>query len=276
MTPGWRTVVTGWTSADHHGVRINEFEDTVAREFFARRETLVAEASRVARGLAAGPDGATPPAVAQVDTVRISAEARAVLNALTGPPGKSLPGPDAIMAAIRQILEAGTARDVLEGVLGLAGLVGRLGESPGGPGPRWRDATFFERLAAAAIRGLEQAGVNPTPVAVARVGALIRALVGEAQAAGGGPGLERSALALYLAATRGPAAARMAGDPGARGAAATRGEGQLPAALHSLAGGGAPAGPTRTRRQRARGGTWPHRAETGSQPGEDALDRESR
>ncbi len=83
-------------------------EESVTREFVARRGAMAAELTRLGETLAK-PGPAIPPATQIPDTVQISAEARAVgAQVEPGLPSGPIPGPAALAAALAQVVSATT------------------------------------------------------------------------------------------------------------------------------------------------------------------------
>ncbi len=226
-------------------MRIEHAGDAANRAAGGWQEAASVEAGRIARRIAIGPDGATAPAVIQADTVRISAEARAVapgaLHAGAGGP----PAPGDVIGAVRAVLMAGTPAEVRGAVERLGAVLRR--STPMGKDILSEPPGRLLRVAAMSVAAVEVA-CGGSASRVMRAANLVRALAaplpGEVLA--GERLLERAGAALYLAAGW----RAMEGDatwPAVMPAAAGE-TGELPAALLSLAGA-----PGHRRRSRGRG-----------------------
>ena len=263
-----------WSYAEHHRMRIGDAGDAAIRAALGWREGAPVEAARIARRLGIGPDGATAPAVIQADTVRVSAEARAVfLGAMHADAGRT-PAPGELIAAVRAVVAAGSPAEVRAAVERLGAVLrGARVASPGEVFPGERSARLL-RLAEVSVAAVAAARGGSATRAM-RAANVVRALATPVPGEVLAPErlLERAAAAVYLAA------GRLAAEAGAIEPSAGPGEaGELPAALLSLAGAPVRGRRRSDRRERGRRGRTRTGGDDGGAdvPGQAEADREPR
>lgn len=216
-------------------MRIEHAGESVAGGFWGRQETASVEAARIAGRLAMGPDGATAPAVLQADTVRISAEARAVLQRAAHEAGRGAPLPGEVIAAVRAVVMADSAVEVRTAVERLGAVLRRARVAPPGPTRDGVQAARLLRLASVSAAAMEASRGGSATWSM-RAASLVRALTAPqpGEAIAGERLLERAGAALYLAAGR--LAVEAAGTEPLMAQVTPVKAGELPAALLSLAG----------------------------------------
>lgn len=184
-------------------MQLGEFSERIARDVAGRREAMVGELRQMVERLNAAPAGATPPAAATADSVRISAEARAAMNGLLPAPGEGRGvSPGQLIAAMRAVLTAGTPGAKAAAVESLGHLVRTLAANfPARNTSPFRGFPIDDQ-AAALVRVLAIPRPNEPPD-VAAVVAMVRGLfIAGPDGAPPEAALQRAALAIFLAAAR--------------------------------------------------------------------------
>lgn len=222
-------------------MRIGELEDSLGREFAARRDTMTAAVARLGERLAQAVIPATPPAVNLPDSVRISPEARAAQFAKSAAPAlPPFPSPVELVAALRELTTAPTSTATAAATKHLGELVLRLAQSFPAPAPR-PVMTDADVLADRLVRSLllNAAGATPAPADPEHPANLVRQLLAALRSLPrGGEGaslpapttFERASVAILAALTR--LSPELSGQPGARMAAPD--QSPFPAALLGL------------------------------------------
>lgn len=198
-------------------MRIGELDDTVGKEFAARRDSMSTELSRLGTRLAEGGREATSPAVPLADAVRISPEARALLfSQRTGQlPLAPFPSPVELVSALRDLASTSTPGAVARAAEQVATLIRRIaGSFPGAaplpsalPGDQVADALVRAVLSSPPAQHGQPASPPPAPQQLAN---LVRQLLAAmpSSAAETSPGVvaplpaERAAIAILLAVVR--------------------------------------------------------------------------
>lgn len=257
-------------------MQIGDSHESITRDASARREAMVGQIRQLVERLNVAPGAAIPPAAIEVDTVRISPEARQAMNSLAAT-GQTAGGasPGQVIGAIRAVLLASNPEASAAATARLAELVRNI-------------VTTFPARTTTTLRGypvddhaayLVRALLSPPPGGAPEppaIAALVRSLFA-GQAEGDAPpeaALQRAALAIFLAATRTAADAAAPSPIPAPGAEAQTQPRDLPAALlgHlAQPGGRKPAPGTRRRRP---GDDSPPDPEDDAESGEEGSPRQ--
>ncbi len=235
-------------------MRIGEFDESLGREFDARRAAMASELPRLSARLAEPGHGATAPAVPLMDSVRISPEARAAgsLNVGAFPLGP-FPAPSELVAALAQ-LQSSPGAETATVAQRLATLVGRLFLALGGNAVGGVPSAPLPAAAELVREVLALAGQPASPAAPDRIASLARellALPGPSGFSSSYPGdvptrFERAAAAILVALSGAAAASESPHAPGAE-------PGTMPPALLAFLASPRPARPARRKRLRVPG-----------------------
>ena len=185
-------------------MQISDSHESVTRDASARREAMVGQLRQLVERLNVAPGAAVPPAAVEVDTVRISPEARRAMNSLSAPgqpPGGASPGQ--VIAAIRAVLLAASPDAAAAATARLAELVRTIVTTfPARTATSLRGYPIDDH-AANLVRALLPPAGGAAPEAPA-IAAFVRSLFAGHAGADAPPeaALQRAALAIFLASTR--------------------------------------------------------------------------